>query len=121
MGEYYFLFLALYASIGVMLWLKLTSAFFCILSGGAWSKAASKVSAEFKDELSEAMDGLGDSLHELDNEINGRGLPQLVGMMALSVFVVIAISIQLVKFVVAWPIVFRSGILRRINKLTSKK
>ena len=117
MIDYYFLFLALYASIGVMLWLKLTSAFFCILSGGAWSKAASKVSAEVKDELSEAMDGLGDSLHELDQEVNGRGLPQLVGMMALYVVVVIAISIQLVKCVVAWPIVFRRAIRKRIKSM----
>lgn len=121
MIDYYFLFLALYASIGVLLWIKLTSAFFCILSGGGWSKAASKVSAELKGKLSEAMDCLGDSLHELDSEVSGRGLPQLVGMMALSVVVVIVILIQLVKCVVAWPIVFRRGILRRINKLTSKK
>lgn len=121
MIDYYFLFLALYASIGVILWLKVVSAFFCILSGGGWSKTASKVSAELKGDLSEAMDGLGDSLRDLDQEISGRGLPQLVGVIALSIVVVVTLSIQLVKCVVAWPVVFRRGILRRINKYTSKK
>lgn len=125
MIDYCFLFLALYASIGVLLWLKVVSALFCILAGGRWSGLASRASNEVRDEIrddfSESIGEFSESLSDLDQAINGRGLPHLVGGMVLSILVVAALLIELVKCVVAWPIVFRRGILSLINKLTSKK
>lgn len=125
MIDYYFLFLALYASIGVLLWLKVVSALFCILVGGNWSNLASRASdeikSEIKDDFSYSMDDFGESLSELDQEINGRGLPHLVWVMVLSILIVAVLLIELVNSIVAWPFVYRRGILRRINKLTSKK
>lgn len=125
MIDYYFLFLALYASIGVLLWLKVVSALFCILAGGRWSGLASRASddvrGEIRDDFQESIGEFSESLSDLDQAINGRGLPHLVGVMVLSILIVAVLLIELIKSIVAWPFVYRRGILRLINKFTSKK
>ena len=117
MIDYYFLFLALYASIGVMLWLKLTSAFFCILSGGAWSKAAKKVPKSVRDEFSDGIVEFGDALQEIDDEIGGTGFAHAAGVTLLSVVVIASLALNLVKCLICWPIVFRKAIRKRINSM----
>lgn len=112
MSEWWVMCASLYGAVGVFLWVKVTSAVLCIVCGGSWSRVAGHVPNSI-------VDGIRDAMSDM-REATEDGISRTVGVTMLSLGFIALIMLQFVKCVVAWPIVFRVGIMRRLRELLSK-
>lgn len=108
-----------YAAIGLLLWLKVAGALFCIMGGGNWSKTAKRAPKAYSEEFSDGMDEFSEALQEVDSEIGGKGVAHIVGIALLSVVVVASLALNLIKCLTVWPIVFRKAIYKRIKAMVA--
>ena len=108
-----------YAAIGLLLWLKIAGAMFCIMSGGNWSKTAKMVQKPYREEFSAGMAEFSEALQEVDSEIGGKGVAHVAVITLLSVVVVVSLALNLIKCVAVWPIVFRKAIYKRIKSMVA--
>lgn len=112
MSEWWVVSAALYGAIGVLLWVKVTSAVLCIVCGGKWSRVAGHVPDSI-------VGGIRDAMSDM-REATEDGVSRTLGVTVLSLGFIALMMLQFVKCIVAWPIVFRVGIIRRLRELLSK-
>ncbi|MGL4756184.1 MAG: hypothetical protein ACRCXB_27855 [Aeromonadaceae bacterium] len=120
MGNWIFVLPAVYASIGLFLFIKATSAIFCIMSGGTWSSLADEAPQEMKDGLVDLISDFNESSEEIDNEVGGIGFVKVAATLLLSIAVVIVFVVKAVEFVVAWPYLRRKRIARSIGSMIGR-